>query len=344
MNAIHAMPASAASDPAVVAELMERIWGFMASQALHAAASLEVFDRLEARAGSAGELAAACGAQEEALERLLGFLTSLGLLRQGADGRYALTERGGYLRADHPSSLHGLALLYGRPLFWQPWGNLLQTVQGGQPAFDAIHGTGLFDYLDGRTADTSAFHAAMAAGSRLSLQAILQAYDFSACRKIVEVGGGTGTLLRGILERYPAATGVLCDLPSVVAAADRGQMPERMKWAGSDMFAAIPEGGDTYIYKRIVHDWDDLDVIRMLRVCRRAIDPHGRLLIIESVLKPAGQADPARWMDLNMLVMLRGKERTEEAYRRLFEAAGFALTRVLAAGRESIVEGRPLVA
>ena len=232
-------------------------------------------------------------------------------------------------------------MLYGESFFWEPWGNLLETVKTGKPAFDKIYGEGLFDYLEKNPSAAAIFHIAMEGGSKISLQSALDTYDFSIFEKIVDVGGGSGAFLRGILENNTRSKGVLCDLPSVVERVKSEDLPSRIEVVCSDMFVSVPKGGDAYIYKRILHDWDDDESVRILSNCRKAIVRHGRLLVIESVLKPSGQADPARWMDINMLVMLTGRERTEEDYRRIFKAAGFTLTCVTYIGRESIVEGRP---
>jgi hypothetical protein len=184
----------------------------------------------------------------------------------------------------------------------------------------------------------------MTSASSFDLAAILNAYDFSGFTKIVDVGGGHGALLRGILERCPNAAGVLCDLPSVVAGAseiEHSSVAARCELVGTDMFQSVPAGGDAYVLKRIVHDWSDAEAARILRNCRRAIAERGRLLVIETVVKPPNQPDPAKLMDLNMLVLLTGRERTEEEFRELYTLAGFKLTRVVPALRLSIIEGVP---
>ena len=159
------------------------------------------------------------------------------------------------------------------------------------------------------------------------------------------MGGGQGALLRGILERYPQATGVLFDLPSVVA--DARELREsaaaaRCELVGGDMFQSVPAGGDAYILRVIIHDWSDAEAIQILRNCRRAIADDGKLLLIESVVKPSNEPDFAKWLDLNMLVLLTGRERTEVEFRDLYAAAGFRLTRIISTGADSIIEGIPM--
>ena len=183
----------------------------------------------------------------------------------------------------------------------------------------------------------------MTSVSRGDLADVLAGYDFTGFGTIVDVGGGEGGLLRGILDRYPAAAGVLFDLPAVIADAPKSAagMAGRCQAVGGDMFASVPARGDAYLLKSILHDWGDADAVRMLRSCRRVIAGHGKLLVIEYLVGPPNQPDFARWMDLNMLVLLTGHERTEAEYRDLYTAAGFRLTRIIPTGGRAIIEGAP---
>ena len=187
--------------------------------------------------------------------------------------------------------------------------------------------------------------AALNTSTSSQLADILEAYDFAGITRIVDVGGGQGALLRGILERYLGARGVLCEMPSVAAEARdlRGSAVEaRCEFAGGDMFQSVPLGGQVYILKRIIHDWSDAEAIQILRNCRQAISDIGRIILVERIIGPSNQPDPAKWSDLTMLVMLTGRERSEPEYRGLYEAAGFKLTRVIPAGEFSIIEGAPV--
>jgi hypothetical protein len=236
-------------------------------------------------------------------------------------------------------------MMYGEPFFWKAWGDFYETVKTGNPGFDRVHGESFFDYLGQHPNDAAIFNAAMTNGSRLDVPAMLNAYDFSGFAKIVDVGGGHGALLRAILERYPTVKGVLCDLPSVVAEANeikRSGAAARCELVDADMFESVPAGGDAYILKRIIHDWGDTEATRILQNCRRAMTTTGKLLVADNVLKPPNQPDPAKLMDLNMLVLLTGRERTEEEFRELYDSAGFRLTRIVPAIRLSIVEGIPV--
>jgi hypothetical protein len=215
----------------------------------------------------------------------------------------------------------------------------------GEPVFDRVYGESFFEYLGRRPDEAAQFNAAMTSSSTRSLPALLAAYDFSDCSRIVDVGGGQGTTLRGILEQYPQVTGVLFDLPSVVAEADRLRAPglaDRCEFVGGDMFQSVPAGGDAYFLRLIIHDWSDPEAIQILRNCRQAMADHGKLLLIEFVLKPSNEPDFGKWLDLNMLVLLTGRERTEVEFQELFAAAGFKLTQIISLGGPSLVEGIPM--
>jgi hypothetical protein len=323
-------------------QVIYTIWGFMASQALHAAARLAVFDIVRDGPKTAREIAGRSSSSEPPLLRLLRYLTAIGFLTEDAQGRFSSTPLGALLQADHPQSLRPMALMYGEPFWWRPWGGLYETVKDGRPAFDRIYSEGLFDYLSHTPTDAATFNACMTSGTSVDLRAILSAYDFSGLSRIVDVAGGHGALLVAILEQYPECSGVLADMPSVIKEA-AGIMTSpagsRCELVAADIFESVPPGSDAYILKRILHDWSDDDSVRILANCRSAMAPSGRVLVIEQVIQPSNQPDAAKWMDLNMLVMARGRERTVEEFAALYERAGLKLSRVVPAGRFAIVEG-----
>jgi hypothetical protein len=235
-------------------------------------------------------------------------------------------------------------LKYGEPVLRAPWSSLCETEKNGRPAFEAAHGKQLFGYLAAHPSDAAIFNAAMTSISNLDIPTILGAYDFSGFSKVVDVGGGHGMLLRAILERYPTSRGVLCDLPMVIEGAAPirdSAVAVRCDFIATDFFESVPAGGDAYLMKRILHDWDDEQAVRILRNCRRAVAPGGKLLVMDSLVMPSNQPDPAKWIDLNMLVLLRGRERTEAEFEQLYRRAGLRVTRIVAATRISIVEGVP---
>lgn len=290
-------------------------------------------------------IAVAVGADAGALRRLLHALTAVDVLREDDDGHFTATARGALLGTDHPQSLRNRALYLGAPFFWRPWGELVAAITTGTPAFDQVYGQSFFEHLNHAPHDDAVFHAAMSSGSRGNLDAILAAYDFAACTRIVDVGGGQGALLSGILEQYPHATGVLFDLPAVIAAAHAfraSPLAARCEFVSGSMFEAVPAGGDAYVLRHILHDWSDAEVLGILRNCRAAIADAGKLVVIDAILRPPNEPNANTWIDLTMLVMVTGRERTEPEFRALFAAAGFRLTRVSAAGPASVIEGVPV--
>lgn len=336
------IPNQTTADAPQAAALIQVIWGFMASQSLHVAAKLRLADVLSNGPMTPREVATACAAQEYPLQRLMRYLTAIGVLKEDDLGRFTCTPLGDLLRSDHPQSVRGIAIMYGEPFWWRSWGDLYGAVKTGQPAFNRVHGEPFFDYLAHTPVDAEVFNAGMTSGTHVDVDNILAAYDFSGFKKVVDVGGGHGGLLRGILERCPHCTAVLADLPAVIAGASEMQqstVAARCELVPADMFQSVPFGGDAYILKRILHDWNDDEATQILASCRRAVVPGGRVLVMEQVVKDSNQPDPAKWMDLNMLVMLTGRERTEVEFGELYTRAGFRLTRVFPAMRLSIVEG-----
>ena len=353
--------ADVAHDPA--GALGQLLGGFRATQAIHVAARLGLVDMLRDGPRTSQALADRVGAHEPSLRRLLGFLTTLGVLAQDGEGHFLTTPVGDLLRADHPESERPWALLLGAPAIWRPWGSLYEAVVTGRPAFEQVYGEPFFSYRGHDPAQAALVNAAMSSDTA-NIGEVLDAYDFSGAGIIVDIGGGHGALLRGILERAPQARGILFDLPAVVAEAEAEAEAERAgkpvaeeaalastlvptaepeiepeyERVGGDMFASVPAGGDLYVLKRIVHDWSDAEAIQILRNCREAMIPHGKVLLIESIRQPARQADPATAADLMMLALVTGRERTEAEFRGLLAAAGFRLTRIIPAGQRSLIE------
>lgn len=233
------------ADPA---ETLSRLLnGYQATQALHVAARLGIVDVLQDGPKTAQVLADRVGAHEPSLRRFLGFLTTLGLLTHDSEGHFAATPVGALLRADHPESERPWALLLGAPPIWQPWGELYEAVVSGRPAFERVYGERFFTYLGHNPEQAALFNAAMSSDSA-NVADILDAYDFSGSHTIVDVGGGRGALLRGILERAPQAKGILFDLPAVLAEAEAGLearevvLTGKCERVGGDMFQSVPAG------------------------------------------------------------------------------------------------------
>lgn len=332
-------------DSTALTQLYRMMVAYRSLQPIYVAAKLGIADLVTEIPKTADELAHLTKAHAPSLRRLLLMLSSVGIFAEDAAGRFRATPLGELLRRDHPQSLRSMAVMFGSAFFWRPWGELYDTVLTGQPAFDRVYGISLFDYLSTHSEDAAIFNEAMTSASARDIPAILAAYDFSIFERIVDVGGGHGALLHAILSANPRLHGVLADLPAVVAgaAALRSEpTAQRCSIVATDFFESVPEGADGYLMKTIIHDWNDEDALKILRNCRRAIRRHGRLLLIEWVLKRPNEPDPGRGLDMQMLVQFTGRERTEADFEALLCAAGFSLKRVIpTSGPTSIVESRP---
>ncbi|MFO0965330.1 MAG: methyltransferase [Gemmataceae bacterium] len=322
--------------------LMEMISGTWRAQALHVAAYLGIADLLATGPRSAADLARATSTNGDCLHRLLRALASVGVFAEDDSGRFALTPLAEPLRADVPGSIRPALLMMG-PAFYRAWGELLHSIRTGETAFNQVFGKGFFDYLAERPKEAATFDAAMTAIHGAETEPMLDAYDFSRFGTLVDMGGGNGSNLLAVLKRHPKLRGVLFDLPHVV---DRARaniraagLEDRCTAVGGSFFETAPPG-DAYILRHIIHDWDDDRSIAILRSCRRAMNPGAKLLVVESVIPPGNTPFTAKWLDLNMMVIPGGLERTEAQYRALYEKAGWRLTRIVPTRLEtSVVEG-----
>ena len=306
--------------------------GYAQSQVVYVAVRLGIPDVLGDGPRNATALATATTAHEPTLRRLMRVLTALGLTKEDADGQYTLTPQGSLLRADVPGSLR-MAVLFGvGPWYWRAWGELLHTVQTGEPAFDHVWGMDAFEYW-GRNAKAGEVHdRGMATLTAYTTAAIVDGYDFSQFRSVVDVGGGTGTLLGAILQKHAALRGTLFDLGHVVERA-----PEILRAAGvldrceivaGSFFDSVPPAHDAYLLKWILHDWDDARATAILRACHVAMGGRGTLLVIERVLSDRAtpwELDHYRADLLMAIATPGGKERTQREFEALFDAAGFRL-------------------
>jgi hypothetical protein len=327
-------PASSAdSGDETSRRLFELVAGFRHAQLLGVAARLRLADLLAEGPRASGELAPLAQADPQALHRLLRGLVAIGLLTETADRRFALTPLGARLRTDAPRSLHGWADFTG-DLVYRGWSALLHSVRTGETAFRHVFGSDAFDYFAAHPDADDLFNRGMASITANLMPAILDAYDFSASQTVVDVAGGDGSLLAALLGAYPSLRGVLFDLPHVLPR-DGGPLQaagvtDRCTLAAGDFFAGVPEGGDTYLLKSILHDWDDERSLAILKNCRRAMIVDSRLLLIEQVLPERVEEDPRIALsDLNMLVMTGGRERTAAEFGSLLAASGFALKRIV---------------
>jgi hypothetical protein len=295
------------------AGLLPLIYGYQVSQAIHVAAALGIADELADGPRAVGDLASATATHADTLRRLLRALAAVEVLREEPDGTFGLTALGEELRG--PPGL--VAAFIGRPYHWTAWGQLLHSVRTGENAFRAVHGVDVWEYRAQDPEEAAIFDAAMTGLSRRVNAAVVAAHDFSRYGVIVDVGGGHGALLAGILACHPGVRGVLFDQPAVVAGADG----DGFEIVGGSFFESVPEGGDAYLLKSVLHDWEDEPAIEILRTCRRAARAGTALLLVER-----GLAVPAtKFSDLNMLVGPGGRERAFEEYAALLAAAEYEL-------------------
>jgi hypothetical protein len=330
-----------------VSALRGLVNGFQLSQAISVAATLGIADLLADGARTSADLAAATDAHAGSLYRLLRALASAGVLVEGDGRRFELTALGECLRSDAPEPVGNWAAHVGQPYFWQAWANLLHTVRTGDSGFRAAHGMDAWEYRTEHPQEGEIFDRAMTDLARTAASAVLEVHDFARYGTVVDVGGGHGALLASVLSRHPGMQGVLFDQPQVVAGAgpvlEAAGVADRCRVAGGSFFDSVPSGGDAYVLKSILHDWDDAEATTVLRQCRRAAPEGGSLVVIERDLGQANTSPEAKLSDLNMLVVLGGRERTIDEYGALFEAAGFRLVDAAptAAGL-SVIEGAPI--
>lgn len=330
-----------------MSESAEQLWrlvnGHQASQAIHVAATLGLADLIADGPRSSDELAEATRSHPGALYRLLRALASVGVFREEDGRRFALTPVGEHLRSDARQSLVGWAAMIGRPYFRNAWTALGDSVRTGENAFRLVHGTDVWTWRSTRPDESAIFDRAMASLTGQVNRALIDAYDFGRFTTVVDVGGGNGTLLASLLAHCPSMQGVLFDQEHVVPGAgpvlEAAGVADRCRVVGGSFFEAVPDGGDVYVLKAIIHDWEDEEAAAILRACRRT---GGVVLVIERVVGPPNGDPAAKFGDLNMLVMPGGRERTRDEYAALFEAAGFRLAgETPTASRWSVIEATP---
>jgi hypothetical protein len=329
------------------AAMLRMMRGYWISQAIFTAVRFGVADLLADGPRTPEDLAAATGIPTASLARLLRALAGEGVFADLGDAGYGQTPLSDCLRSDAPESLRASGIVMGEVLF-PAWVGLADSLRSGRPSFSDRFGAEFFPYLNAHPHLGSRFQEMMADLNSRTNAAIPVAYDFTRLRHVVDIGGGKGSLLAAILQAYSQVRGTLFDLPDVVEQArinlTEAGVVERCEVIGGDFFTGVPTGADAYILRWILHDFDDDRAVKILRACRAAIAPEGRLLVVERMVEPG--ADPAsranNFQDLQMLILLGGKERTEEEFSRLFEAAGFALRRTIPTGAAlRILEGVP---
>lgn len=322
-------------DPIVHQRLMGLAGGYRVSQALYVAATLGIADELKDGPRGVDDLARATNSDAAALYRLLRFLAAHGVLREEG-GNFSSTTLSEPLRSDVPGSVGATVRMLLERSNWEAWGDLLHSVRTGQTAFEHVHGMGRFEYMTAHPDTAAAFNAAMTSNAAQSGTSILN-YDFSGIETVVDVGGGHGLLLATILRAHHRLRGVLFDQPEVVAGAapllERAGVATRCEVVGGNFFDSVPARADAYVLRQIIHDWDDVRATKILMACARAMSAAGRVLVVERrIAADYREATLVLHLDLEMLVSVGGRERTDDEYATLFSSAGLRLANIVPLG------------
>jgi hypothetical protein len=321
--------------------LFQMATGYWLSQAIYVAAKLGVADFLENGPKSSAELATATCCDSRSLFRVLRALANAGVFSQIDGDRFALTRLGNALRSNVPGSLRAIVITIGE-IHYQACGDLLHAVCTGSPAFNRVFGASLFEHLQGNREDGAAFNQGMTDLASMLVYAILLAYDFSEISSVVDVGGGEGQLLRSILNLYPM-TGIVFDYSNEL----RSPLPlnnkdDRCSFIAGNFFESVPERAEVYTLCGVLHDWSDELAKLILRNCRKAMAKNGRLLIVETIVPETNSASFSKLLDINMMVMTSGRERTQSEFRDLLDGADFRVSRVIPTmAPQSIIEAIP---
>jgi SAM-dependent methyltransferase len=322
-------------------------YGHIPVQALVTAVEFRIVDNLSSGPKTAKELAKIAKVDADFLGRVLLFLVSLEVFEYEADtGRFSNNEASLFLGEDHPLTLAPTLRMYGAPWAWKAWGTMKDAVKMGKSAFKISHKIPLFNFLQKNKHASAIFDYRMNGRPERRLKPLLENYDFSSFNRVVDVGGGQGGILFGILEKYPHLLGVLFDLKTSIDRASKQAkargLDKRCEFVSGDFFKKVPSKGDLYILAIVLHDWTASDCVRILKNCRKAMSPNGKIILLERVVSPEKKQPDVRMIDLEMLVMTEGgRERSETEYAKLFALAGFSLERVVTAQPMNIVEGRP---
>jgi O-methyltransferase domain/Dimerisation domain len=314
-------------------QIIQMATGAWVARTIYAAAMLGLADQLTDGPKNAAELAGPMHAHAPSLQRLMRTLASLGLLAEQKEQRYVLTNLGEALKLNAPGAARSTVLTFGSPWAQSAWDHVVYSVETGKTGFEKAQGMPLFDYLARHPEDASLFNETMVGFHSQEPPAVAAAYDFSTFKTIVDIGGGTGSLLAAILTRYPEPRGMLFDLPHVVAEApallEAKGISDRVTIEAGDFFKTVPAGGDAYVLSHIIHDWDEDQCLTILRHIRKDMTSAGRLLIAEMVLPAGDTPHPGKMLDIAMLVWPGGQERTLTEYDYLLSKGGFHLIRVL---------------
>ncbi|WP_083582587.1 methyltransferase [Phormidesmis priestleyi] len=316
------------------ATMLQLLTGYRVSQGIYVVAKLGIADLLATGSKTSQDLAAITNVHAPSLYRLMRSLASLGIFTETENGRFELTPLAATLRSDHPNSVHDAAIMFLEDWHWQAWGNFFDCVKTGETALEKTFGTSnVFDYFETQNPEAGQhFDNAMTNTSVMTNQALPTAYNFGAFKTLVDVGGGQGSFLSALFHQWDHLHGILFDLPPVIESAEQQNLlsgfEKRTTLAAGDFFKAVPDGADAYLLKTIIHDWDDASAIAILKTCRRAMNHDSKLLLVELIVPSGNAPSLSKILDLEMLAVFGGVERTEAEYRSLLLSAGLKLTRI----------------
>jgi len=327
------------------AALMQMLTGYWTTQVIYVAAKLGIADLLEHGPKTSDELAISTGTHAPSLYRLLRALANINVFEEDETGYFSLTSIGQCLVSNTPGSMRARAIIGGEE-WYSAWGDLLYSIQTGDSAFGHVFEIPFFQHLSQNEDTATNFNKTMAGSAVQAATAIIDAYDFSRAKTIVDVGGGDGTLIASILNAHPQAHGILLDTAHVAVSARKrlfeAGLAERCDVVVGDFFETMPREGDIYLLSWIIHDWDDEHSIMILKNCHRAMKPGGKLLLLEEIVPGVDETSMSKLYDLHMLVLTDGggRERTEDEYRTLLDTAGFRMTTIIPTTLpRSLIEG-----
>ena len=315
------------------AVMMQMASGYWITQLIYAAAKLGIADLLKDGPKSCEEIAAATGTQAKAVYRVLRTLAGAGVFAETEEpGHFTLTPLAASLRSGVPGSMRAMAVMFGEEQY-QAWGEILYSLRTGESSFEHMYGVPMFKYFVDNPEPGEIYEEAMTSVSAAEKAEILKSYDFSYIKKLVEVGGGHGSFISSILKANPNMQGVLFDQPYVIEGANfikEQGLEDRCELVAGNFYESVPSGGDAYSLKHVLHGCSDEQSITVLKNCHNAMVEHGKLLIVERVVGSGPDSFLAKFLDVNMMMLVNGGcERTETEYRNIIEAAGFEVTNVV---------------
>jgi len=324
-------------------QMLQIISGFWVARCVYVVAKLGIADLIKDESKTADELAAATGTHGPSLFRVLRALAAVGVITQDSKNRFGGTALSQTLGSG-PGSIRAFAMTELGEEHYPAWGELLYSVRTGGIAFDKALGAPIWEFFAKNPENAQIFNDAMSGMTAQANEAIHAVYDFAGINTIIDVGGGHGGLITGILKKNPSMRGILFDAPEVIegakASLQNSDVADRCQLVAGNFFKAVPEGGDAIVMKWIIHDWNDEQSVEIMKNCHRALPESGKLILIEAVIPGTSEPHFGKFMDLNMLVMTGGRERTEAEFRQLYEASGFRLTRIVPSESPfSVIEG-----